>query len=306
MDTLQKSKWYQKKWLLILLLFILPPLGILGILKKDTKTWKKVFYTLLGVFMSFYLLGVVLMIFAPNFDFLNGNALYEEGKYQDAIIEYKKVEKDDENYNNALQKIELAQSKLDSISVIKQQAILQKRKDSIAKVEKQNQKIEALKLFQKQWADSLKKSYGKYLNDYTISETNNKITFYLNPANNKYSNIDDINLSIFQKDYDKRSNGERSVKIALKLDPKKEERQNLIYKQFSNLDGSHRNLKRYVKNNMNDPKSFEHIETKYADKGTYLYVYMKFRGSNAFGATVLNTIRAKVDLQGNILSTKQL
>lgn len=306
-QDVSKREWYEKKRILIPLLFLFPPFGIYGIFKKDTDKWKMVIYTLIGIFMSIYLLGLFLVLALPNINYTNGNNLYKQDKYEEAISEYKKVKQNDENYTDALQKIELAQSKLDSISLVKKQIVLQRQKDSIVKIEKQNQKIEALKLFQKQWADSLMKSaYRGYLNNYTISDTNNKITFYLNPANNKLSNNDDINLSIFQKDYDKRSKVESSVEIAVKLDPKKEERQNLIYKQFSNWDGSHRNLKRYVKSNMNDPKSFEHIETTYTDKGTYLYVYMKFRGSNAFGATVLNTIRAKVDLQGNILSTKQL
>lgn len=78
-------------------------------------------------------------------------------------------------------------------------------------------------------------------------------------------------------------------------------RQKKISEQFSGWDGSHVNLARAVKNAMNDPKSFKHVETMFADKGDYILVYMKFRGSNAFGATVLNEITAKVDVDGNIL-----
>ena len=55
---------------------------------------------------------------------------------------------------------------------------------------------------------------------------------------------------------------------------------------------------------MNDPKSFEHIETTYTDKGDYLLVYMKFRGKNSFGAKVLQTAIGTVDLNGNVLSVK--
>lgn len=79
-----------------------------------------------------------------------------------------------------------------------------------------------------------------------------------------------------------------------------------IEEQFSKWDGSHANLKYLIKENMNDPKSFEHIETKYVDKGDHLIVQMKFRGKNAFGATILNTAVAKVDLDGKVLGVEMV
>jgi len=53
---------------------------------------------------------------------------------------------------------------------------------------------------------------------------------------------------------------------------------------------------------MNDPSSFKHVKTTYADKGNYLSVQMTYRGKNAFGALRLEQIVAKVDLEGNVLS----
>ena len=53
---------------------------------------------------------------------------------------------------------------------------------------------------------------------------------------------------------------------------------------------------------MNDPSSFEHVKTTYTDNGTYLTVYMVFRGKNAFNAIVVNEITAKVDLEGNVIA----
>jgi len=81
----------------------------------------------------------------------------------------------------------------------------------------------------------------------------------------------------------------------------KAEREELIQKQFNSWDGSHMKLVFYVKDNMNDPDSFEHISTSYWDKGTYLIISMKYRGNNKFGAKVINYVRAKVDLEGNVL-----
>ena len=79
------------------------------------------------------------------------------------------------------------------------------------------------------------------------------------------------------------------------------ERQKNIKMQFSSWDGSHRNLERYIKKIMNDPKSYDHVNTTYWDKGDYLIVKTTFRGKNAFGGVVINSIKAKVDMNGNIL-----
>lgn len=78
-----------------------------------------------------------------------------------------------------------------------------------------------------------------------------------------------------------------------------------IEDQFSSWDGSHKNLTKYIKDNMNDPDSYEHIETKYYDMNDHLIVITKFRGTNSFGGKVLNAIKAKVDLEGNILEIIQ-
>ena len=82
----------------------------------------------------------------------------------------------------------------------------------------------------------------------------------------------------------------------------KAQRNEKIVKLFSAWDGSLYSLVRYTKESMNDPKSFDHIETRYTDNGTDLTVYMKFRGKNAFGALVINSVMAKVDFEGNVIS----
>lgn len=80
-----------------------------------------------------------------------------------------------------------------------------------------------------------------------------------------------------------------------------QERKNKIESQFSAWDGSHRTLERYVKSAMNDPDSYKHESTTYADKGDYLLVQTTFRGKNAFGGVVRNTITAKLSLDGDLL-----
>ena len=82
---------------------------------------------------------------------------------------------------------------------------------------------------------------------------------------------------------------------------KSPERLERIQKQFSNWDGSHIKLEAHIKSTMHDPSSYKHVQTQYHDSGDYILVATKFRGKNIFGAQVLNNIRAKVDINGNIL-----
>ena len=78
-------------------------------------------------------------------------------------------------------------------------------------------------------------------------------------------------------------------------------RKSKIEENFSAWDGSHIGLTRFVKNNMNDPDSFDHIETRYFDNGDHLVVTMRFRGANVYGGKVINTIMAKVSIDGDVL-----
>jgi len=86
------------------------------------------------------------------------------------------------------------------------------------------------------------------------------------------------------------------------IDPFKA-RQDKIKEQFSFWDGSHTNLVAFVKERMHNPKSFEHVETTFADGGIDygVIVTMRYRGTNTFGAIVTNNITARVDINGNII-----
>ena len=72
--------------------------------------------------------------------------------------------------------------------------------------------------------------------------------------------------------------------------------------QFSLWDGSNTYLVDLIKKNLNDDKSFKHVETTYSDKGTYLIVKMTYRASNAFGATILQNVTAKADYKTNTIT----
>lgn len=61
-------------------------------------------------------------------------------------------------------------------------------------------------------------------------------------------------------------------------------------------------MTKLIKKSMNDPSSYEHVETVYWDEGDYLIVKTTFRGKNAFGGIVKNWVKAKVDLNGNVIN----
>ena len=54
---------------------------------------------------------------------------------------------------------------------------------------------------------------------------------------------------------------------------------------------------------MNDPDSYDHVETRSWDMKAYLIISTTFRGKNAFGAIVKDYIKAKVSLDGVVLKT---
>ncbi|MDI4482807.1 hypothetical protein E6P74_05630 [Moraxella lacunata] len=64
---------------------------------------------------------------------------------------------------------------------------------------------------------------------------------------------------------------------------------------FSQWDGSNRELVEKVKQGMHDPSSFEHVETRFGDKGKTYRIMMTFRGKNAFNAVVTQSVTATLD-----------
>ena len=72
-----------------------------------------------------------------------------------------------------------------------------------------------------------------------------------------------------------------------------------MIKQSFTYDGMHLGLRRTVIAQLKDPDSFEHISTQYSDKNDYLMVLMKYRAKNSFGGFVVNSVKAKVSLDGS-------
>lgn len=78
-------------------------------------------------------------------------------------------------------------------------------------------------------------------------------------------------------------------------------RQEKINELFSVFDGSHRNLEKIIIDNLNDPDSYEHIETQYNDNDTSLVIQTTYTAKNALGGTVKKVIVAESDTLGNII-----
>ncbi len=128
-----------------------------------------------------------------------------------------------------------------------------------------------------------------------------------NSLTKTYLNQKTLNISFIELLNSKSAEREKIIaEIKLQEEIAKQEelnknRKETIEKQFSAYDGSHRGLEKYIKDNMNDPDSYDHIETRFADKGDYILVMTKFRGANAFGGKVINAVTAKVDFEGNVI-----
>jgi hypothetical protein len=115
---------------------------------------------------------------------------------------------------------------------------------------------------------------------------------------NNFYNIMDIGnvseIEVYKKDKIESSYGYRTQ---AKFDNFK--------KEFVSYDGSCQPVVNYIKEGMNDPKSFEHDKTFVSPlmNGNF-EVKTVFRGKNAFGGVVLNSCFAEVTPTGNVVSFK--
>lgn len=77
-------------------------------------------------------------------------------------------------------------------------------------------------------------------------------------------------------------------------------------KYLSSWDGSFPPLKDYLKENLNDPSSFEHVKTGFITRNGWVEVKMTYRAKNSFGALVKEAIVAKASNDGKLLEITQV
>jgi len=76
-----------------------------------------------------------------------------------------------------------------------------------------------------------------------------------------------------------------------------------IERNFSKFDGSFTKFKNFIKENLKDPSSFEHVETRYNDnKDGTVTVLMKYRAKNSFGAIVTEIAKCTLDVNSGNFS----
>ena len=94
-----------------------------------------------------------------------------------------------------------------------------------------------------------------------------------------------------------------TIEDARKLRASIDQRKAQIESQLSKWDGSHPAAVEAVKGRMKNPRSFEHVETRYLDPGSGTFsVYMTYRGTNSFNAVVTNTAVVLVSMSGQVVS----
>jgi len=82
---------------------------------------------------------------------------------------------------------------------------------------------------------------------------------------------------------------------------KAEERKKRIAQAFQ-LSGEHWELRQLIRRNLHDPKSYQHIETRYVDDDSdVLEVVTRYRAKNMFGALVINTTLARTHIDGRVI-----
>lgn len=137
--------------------------------------------------------------------------------------------------------------------------------------------------------------------------TKNTIITYSKGSVEKFKNSDAPSSDIFIDEnkvalQEQKVEEEELIKAAEEEKKKGMEAYNKRVKKFEDnclnpWNGSHILFARMIKEQLNDPSSFEHVNTTFRLFNGYAVVNMTFRGKNAFNATVTNKMSAKVSLE---------
>lgn len=79
------------------------------------------------------------------------------------------------------------------------------------------------------------------------------------------------------------------------------DRLDTIEKQFSAWNGEHKGFAKYIKTNLKNPDSYDHVKTVYVDKGDHILIETTYRASNSFGAIITEQAYAKSSINGQSL-----
>lgn len=79
-----------------------------------------------------------------------------------------------------------------------------------------------------------------------------------------------------------------------------------IKAHFSDVTGENYDLGYYIKQNLHDPESYEHVKTSWVQMDTVVLVYTTIRAKNGFGAKRLVSYEAGMSFDNQLLYIKEL
>ncbi len=138
-EITKQKQWFDNKILLIILFFIFPPLGIYGMIKHKTDTWKKILYIAPSALFTILLIaGIIGSIFIDNYK--EGVDYYNKKEYIKAYESLSRVSQDDKNYSDAIAKINEIKPIVDSLKIVEENEKIAKENEKIAKKNAENEK----------------------------------------------------------------------------------------------------------------------------------------------------------------------
>lgn len=119
-------------------------------------------------------------------------------------------------------------------------------------------------------------------------------------ANKKFNYLPDSEkISILNKELEQK-NLTKVQKEEIEIEIKGIKELAFAKKNISAWDGSNPKLERAIKKSMNNPDSYEHVQTTFSYKKDKVIATMIYRGNNAFGAKVLGKVLGIFDYDGNL------
>ena len=123
-------------------------------------------------------------------------------------------------------------------------------------------------------------------------------------ANEKFQSLDnDEKIASLEKELENKSL-KKVQKEEIQIEIRNIKQQDFAKKNISAWDGSNPALERTVKNAMNDPDSYEHVQTTFEYKKDKVIGTMLYRGKNAFGGKVVDKAIGTFDYDGNLLEVR--
>ena len=142
-----ESKWYDNRILLVILFFVLPPVGLYAMVKHKTAAWKKILYIIPAGFSTlFIILGIYIFQIRDNYK--SGLDNYNKKDYIQALNDFKLVKPENANYKDAISKITEIKPIVDSIWTARESAQILKSEKKNTTVEDNLQPKKEIKAYQ--------------------------------------------------------------------------------------------------------------------------------------------------------------